>query len=481
MASDAIFALVVPAGRAALHLHRVSGPGCVELLAPALFRPALGSGAGAGSTPGAPGVSPRAAPIPLAAGVHYLHVRDADGLVDDAVVTVFRAPRSFTGEDTVEIGTHGNPLIAARLQRLFRSLRLREARPGEFTQRAFLNGKLDLAQAEAVREIIHAETQGGIELARRVTEGVLSNEMKALRDALVGVLAHLEAHIDFAEDEVGAFDASSHVRSLEALAARLAEVAGTYEAGVRVREGVRVALCGEPNAGKSTLFNALLRSDRAIVTPSPGTTRDVLEERLDIGPRSFVLCDTAGLREADDPVERIGVQRTRATLATCDVACLVIDGARAVAAALTDARALRALRAAVPAFVVLTRADQSPDPARPWVDSRVALEGAGFRVAVAGAGRTREVEEALASLYDDVTGAGAPARSAVLISERQRNAVAKARALLSEAADLLRAGAYPEMVASVLIEANRSLVEVVGEISVDDVLEGLFSSFCIGK
>lgn len=418
------------------------------------------------------------------AGVRYLHlVEETGALIDDVVVTTFVAPRSYTGEDTLEIASHGNPLISARIQKRLRQLGLREALPGEFTQRAFLNGKLDLAQAEAVNLLIHSETAGGIELARAVTEGSLSRETLDLRERLVRAIAHLEAHIDFSDDEVGVLDPNAFLPDLEALAGHLDTVASTYERGRKVRDGLRLALCGAPNAGKSTLFNTLLRSERAIVTDTPGTTRDVLEERFSLMGRDFVISDTAGLRHTEDTVEKIGVERSWKAAGESDLICFVADGRRAHSEIANELAPFLTMNA--PVMVVLSKADtwsQTPQQSLEQVErfrSEVTLPAG--RVVTAGASDASMVESALIGLYDTLTRAPDARTSAVLISARQRDAISKAREHVCEAINLLKENAYPEKAASVLLAANRSLVNVVGEISPDDVLGSIFSSFCIGK
>ncbi|MCA2959449.1 MAG: tRNA uridine-5-carboxymethylaminomethyl(34) synthesis GTPase MnmE [Silvanigrellales bacterium] len=477
LAGDVFFALSVPPGRAALHLHRISGPGCRALVAPALRTPS----------------GTRLCETTWVAGVRYLHLVDeSDGLIDDVVVTTFVAPHSYTGDDTIEIATHGNPLLSARLQQRLRQLGLRDARPGEFTQRAFLNGKLDLAQAEAVNLLIHAETAGGIELARAVTEGSLSRETRALRERLVKALAHIEAHIDFSDDEVGVLDADAFLPELEALAKNLEEVAATYERGRKVRDGVRLALCGAPNAGKSTLFNALLQSDRAIVTDIPGTTRDVLEERFALSGRDFVVCDTAGLRDTDDVVEKMGVERSRRAAREADVLCFVGDGSRTDFELELELRVL--LKNDVPVLIALTKADLwrregMPFEPEPELQTRLVRterlrDRIGLpqgRVVATAPDDVHSLEAALIALYDTLTAAPGARSSAVLISARQRDAIAKAKAEVQEAIALLRTQDYPEKAASALLAANRSLVSVVGEISADDVLGSIFATFCIGK
>jgi tRNA modification GTPase len=472
MSSERIFALCVSPARAALHLHRLSGEGTWKALAPRLR-----------NKKGSP-------PSPVSHQSRHLFFSDANGnTIDDVVVTLFAGSRSFTGEETVEISSHGNPLISALLQKEFLSLGFREAMPGEFTQRAFLNGKLDLAQAEAVRELIHAETHGAIVLARRVTEGTLTEASMQLREHLVSVLATLEAHIDFAEDEVGAFNAAPHLSALKVLEERLSALLASYDVGLRVREGLRVAFLGKPNAGKSSLFNALLRSDRAIVTPIAGTTRDVLEERFQLAHRSFVLTDTAGLRDTCDLVEQKGVERSWKAANNADLICFLADGTRNDEEIGKEFQDLQKHLPDAKWLVIFSKSDlwsagKTHEQQRFQEFSGCYLKNgdASFcsfsTIAESGC---RAVESQLSSSYDQSSSLESLKDAPVLISERQKQSVASARACVQEAIGLLSSGVYLEMVASVLLEANRNLVGIVGDISNDDILGSVFSSFCIGK
>ncbi len=246
-------------------------------------------------------------------------------LVDEVVVTFFQAPRSYTGEDVVEISCHGGRYAAARVLELVLAQGARLARPGEFTERAFLNGKLDLAQAEAVASLIHARTQRAGQAAARQLQGGLSDKVRAMRERLLDLLALLELELDFSEEDVE-FQAQAERRAiLEDLRAEMETLSATFQRGRLVREGLRVALVGAPNAGKSTLLNALAGEDRAITSPEPGTTRDVVEAHLELSGVEIILQDTAGIRAAEGAIESQGIARTRRAIEQADIVLLLVD------------------------------------------------------------------------------------------------------------------------------------------------------------
>ena len=314
--SDTIAAIATPPGEGGIAIVRVSGPGA-RAIAATLFRPARGGDPNqfAGYT------------------VHYGRFLEGDSgdIVDDGLLTVFRAPQSYTGEDSIELSCHGGAATTARLLRSVLRAGARLAEPGEFTQRAFLNGRLDLAQAEAVADVIRARTETAQRMARRQLDGALSSAVRKQRDELIGILAAIEVTIDFS-DEVGDLDYPKLLGRLTAVRGEVEALLATADRGRILREGLRVALIGRPNVGKSSLFNALLRANRAIVTAMPGTTRDRLEETANIGGVPLVLIDVAGLRETEDPIEREGVERAESALQQSDLILFVLDAAEGVTA-----------------------------------------------------------------------------------------------------------------------------------------------------
>ena len=323
---ETIAAVATPPGEGGIAIVRVSGPGAIALAA-RIFRPAR------------PGAVTRYAGFAAHYG-HFFDVKTGES-ADDGLLTIFRAPRSYTGEDAAELSCHGGPVTTAKVLRLALGAGARLARPGEFTLRAFLNGRIDLAQAEAVADVIRARTDAAQRLARRQLDGDLSREVTALREECIGILAAIEVSIDFSE-ETGELDYERLTPRIETARRRVETLLQTAEQGRILREGLRAAIVGRPNVGKSSLLNALLRADRAIVTPIAGTTRDALEESANLSGLPVVLTDTAGIRETEDTVERIGVTRAKAAIAQADVVLLVLDAAAGLTA--EDREILRELR-----------------------------------------------------------------------------------------------------------------------------------------
>ncbi|MBI2886129.1 MAG: tRNA uridine-5-carboxymethylaminomethyl(34) synthesis GTPase MnmE [Chloroflexi bacterium] len=402
--------------------------------------------------------------------VVYGHLRDpATGeLVDEAMATYLAAPRTYTREDMVDLSCHGSGLLLQRVLQLLLREGARAAEPGEFTLRAFLHGRIDLAQAEAVLDVIQARTQAGLQIALQALEGRLSERVRAVRRALLEPLAYCTALVDFPEDEVEPQDVAGQI------AGALAELEGllrTADQGMVYRQGVRAVLVGRPNVGKSSLLNRLLGRNRAIVTELPGTTRDTLEELANLHGVPFLLTDTAGITESDDPVERLGVERSRLALAAADLALLVLDASQPLEqrdyqlAELLDGRR---------ALVVANKVDL-PHVLRgdelgqwPWVWAS-ALLGKGME----------ELEARLAAL---VLGGEVPPMQTPLVSN-PRHKAALERALQHAAAALegYRGGIPADLVTIDLTSAVAALGEITGETVEEDLLELIFSRFCVGK
>ena len=399
--------------------------------------------------------------------------------LDEVVAAVFRAPRSFTGEDTVEWSCHGGAVPARRVLDALIGAGARLAGPGEFSLRAFLHGRMDLAQAEAVADLVHAETESAGDLALAQLSGGLSRRVKALEERLLICVAEVEARVDFAED-VGGIEIPTHVQ--EEIAGVLGELDALLDSapwGRAVREGVRIPIVGRPNAGKSSLFNALLGEDRAIVAAEPGTTRDRVSERLEISGIPITLSDTAGVRDARDPVEAMGVERSLAALDGAALILWVVDGSQPFDPTGDPLPAQLKGRNVV---IAVTKADLEVvvDPSQPWRAAEPA-EFLGVHVSAATGEGMIELKAAISVQL----GAGTPGGIAsALANPRHTNALSRAHGALARARDLSEVnggGAPGEIVALELREALAAIGEVTGRNASEDLLERIFSRFCIGK
>jgi tRNA modification GTPase len=477
MLKDTIIAIATAAGTAGVGVIRLSGPGAVEAVA-RLFRPADGR------------ILPLQAPRHMALG----RLVDGQGaLLDQALVVRFAAPASFTGEDVVEIHAHGGTYLLRSIQEaLLGSSRdllppLRLARPGEFTQRAFMNGKLDLTQAEAVADLIHSGSSLAREAAARQLAGSLHGAVEALRQGVLGLLAEAEASCDFPEEEAQLPAAQGWAARVAALRAGMRVLLDTAHTGRMLTQGVRVCIAGAPNAGKSSLLNALAGEERAIVSPEPGTTRDWLELRYQVQGMPVLLYDTAGLREAQGAAEAEGVRRARELAAGADLLLLLLDQASAFDEAWLDLLG----QVGTPALLVLTKNDLDPL----WDISalRRALkrlrpdwsgpEGLSKRVLSVSARKGSGLEALQGALLDTaLQGRAAQAMEAVLLTQsRHEDAVRAAEASLAHVQASLSAGAGAELLAVDLRSALESLGEIVGLSTRAEVVEQIFARFCIGK
>jgi tRNA modification GTPase len=396
--------------------------------------------------------------------------------IDEALVVVMKGPHSFTGEDVVEVQCHGGPVILDQLCRGLLSAGARLAEPGEFTKRAFLNGRLDLAQAEAVLDTIRAKTARSLTLAQSQRRGELSRHVEEIRSDLVVALAHIEAALDFAEEDISFVRQDELIRLLDATLHKLRRLVRSGRDGHIWREGAVVAILGRPNVGKSSLMNALLRSDRAIVTPIPGTTRDLLEELVGIDGIPVRLIDTAGIRLTDDPVEVEGIRRSRQAWADADLALILLDGSQPLSegdsALLSPPESARAL-------LVLNKCDLPRQLSKDDLDR-----------AHPGHGDTLEISATLQIGLDDLREAirrrlmpeSLESNEGVLVTNL-RHAAAFERALqgVDQARQSVEAGRAGELVAMDLRIAADALGEITGIITTDEILERIFAEFCIGK
>jgi tRNA modification GTPase len=459
METDSIVALVTPPGEGGVGIVRVSGPKAVELPG-RLFPSVSGSWTAHRARAGAL-VDPR-----------------HGGTVDEALGLLMLAPRSYTGEDVFEIQCHGSPLVLERVLRICLEAGCRAARPGEFTLRAFLNGRMDLAQAEAVVDVVRARTNASLDLAVRQLEGWLSRRVDPIRSDLVGLLARVEAMIDFVEEDVPPeLDGASldQLHDQQRAVRRLLEGA---EQGIVLREGATLAIVGSPNVGKSSIMNALLGLERSIVTPIAGTTRDTVEETLQVRGVPFRTLDTAGITFTEDLVEQIGVERSRRAIEDADVVLLVLDRSRAGSS--SDTLAVEAVCAAARngdstrVVVALNKCDL-PDALGP-----PPLDGLKPASVVESSAVMPDGMEAIRGALE-AAALGGERHEFVVANVRHQDALRRCDAALDAVLDGLRIGVPLDLVSFDLRAAVQALGEITGQNVDDELLDRIFSDFCIGK
>jgi tRNA modification GTPase len=443
-ARDTIAAVATPRGEGGIGVIRVSGAKSADIARTLLGRD------------------------PKPRHAHYCAFADASGaMIDRGLLLHFKAPHSYTGEDVLELQTHGSPVVLRLLLARLVGLGARHARPGEFSERAFLNGKLDLAQAEAVADLIASGSEAAARAALRSLEGQFSSRVRALTESVVRMRVWIEAAIDFPEEEIDFLSAPELRSDLATLRTDLARLLDGARRGVRLAEGLHVVIVGRPNAGKSSLMNALAASERAIVTEIPGTTRDLVRETLDLDGIALTLVDTAGLRESPDLVEREGIRRAREELARADVALLVTDADGVDDLALLDNLASSAERIVVHNKIDLDsrrpHRERSAAATEIWMSAR---SGAGLDLLQA------ELR-ALAGAGEEADATTARARHVAALERAEAHLYAVESALIERNAG--------ELAAEELREVAHALGEITGEFTSEDLLGAIFGSFCIGK
>lgn len=450
MDAEPIAAVATPPGRGALAVVRVSGTGVASLLGLLTNRSAF--------TP------QRATRVTLRLG---------DDFQDDALATWFPAPHSYTGEDTFELSVHGSPVITRTLLDLLGRHGVRVARPGEFTLRAFLHGRIDLVEAEAVADIVRAVTPAQARVASAHLRGAISGTLQDIAAALLALLERLEASLDFPDEGYHFIDPEGVTTELRTIGARCAALADSGSRGLLLRDGATVAVVGRPNVGKSSLFNALLGHARAIVTDVPGTTRDVLHETVDLGGVPVVLLDTAGLRESPDPVEREGVTRAEASAADADVVVMVVDGAERDPACTADDAEIWERQRGRRHCLVVNKIDVMD--ARVW-----SAPWAADAVPMLVSALTGEGLDGLRDLLAESVGQEAW-EPGTITNARHLQLLQQAHAAVCRGIEAAENGATEEFVAVDVREALQALEEIRGRVTSQQVLDGIFARFCIGK
>lgn len=397
---------------------------------------------------------------------HFGKILDAErNAIDEVLLLVMLAPRSYTGEDTVEIQCHGGSLITRRVLETVLQAGARAAQPGEFTFKAFMHGKLDLTQAEAVQNLIGARSELALHFAKEQLQGSLSKQIAEMQQKLTDIAAILEAWVDFPEEGLEFASFEEITEELEKLKSEIHKLATSFHEGKKLYEGLSLCLVGPPNAGKSSLMNALLGKERAIVTPTPGTTRDLIEDELHLGALSFRLIDTAGIRDTDEPIEQEGIARSKKTLAEADLVLLVLDATREAESELIEqVKQKRAL-------LVWNKIDLATPPNIPELKSVhvSAKEGRGL-------------DELKAAIDALIWQNGAPSKEEVLITSlRHRQALIEAYEAVDTLISGLKTKVSPEFLSADMRRALSALGTILGTNITEDILSAIFSKFCVGK
>jgi tRNA modification GTPase len=457
---NTIVALSTPVGRSGIGVIRLSGPESLQIVRH-LVRDA------------------EFTPTPRTAILKQIYDEAAPEPIDQCLVIYFRAPHSFTGEDVVEISGHGSPILLRLLIDECLRLGARLAEPGEFSLRSLANGQMDLTEAEAVRDLIDAQTTAAARQAARQMRGEFSHQLQPIKDELLNVIVILESALEFVEDDLPAVQVENIGSKLEEVGSAIANIAATFRAGNLIREGIRVAIVGRPNVGKSSLFNALLGSDRAIVTEIAGTTRDQIHEKFTISNIPISLIDTAGLRDTADTVEKIGVERSRRTMADVDFVIAMLDLSDDLSN--EDLEILESV-SATEHLIVLNKIDFASDRVSLFTEE---LESRSFAQPSRLLSLSAKTGEGLDRLKNSLVEPFSPQEvnsSGFLVSDaRHYDLLIRSRDEIRNSIELLKKRASEEIVLIGLHSALRYLGEITGETTTEDMLGRIFSTFCIGK
>lgn len=464
-AADTITAIATPHGMGGIAVIRISGPDAIAI-ADAAWK----------------GKPLRDA---LSHTAHLGTITDADGLpLDQGVATVFRAPASFTGEDVVELSVHGSKWIQQALIQRLCSLGARAAGPGEFSRRAFVNGKIDLAQAEGIADLIEASSRAAHRLAASQTTGRFSKHIDALREDLIQLCSLLELELDFSEEDVEFASREKLTALCNEIIPRLRRLADSYAAGHAIKEGVPVVIAGRPNAGKSTLLNALLHDDRAIVSEIPGTTRDIIEATAEIRGILFRFFDTAGLRDTTDPLEQEGIQRARGKLKQASIILWLLDPNELTEVEAQEAIGEMSQYPQARHIVAISKSDVSPEAtvrALHTVQQSAQKAGEGIEIMEISAKTGEGVAELEAKMERAASGDHDPDAELIVTNARHQAALAAAADSLERAKEGIETGLSADFIAQDTREALHHLAEITGAITTPHLLHSIFTRFCIGK
>ncbi|MHB8578312.1 MAG: tRNA uridine-5-carboxymethylaminomethyl(34) synthesis GTPase MnmE [Ignavibacteriaceae bacterium] len=446
---DTIAAVATPFGNGAISIIRISGPESF-LLVDKIF------------------IGKKKIADAATHTIHYGKIIDEhNNFIDDVLVSVFRMPNSYTGEDSVEISAHGNPLISKKIIELLSQQNVRLAEPGEFTKRAFLNNRIDLSQAEAVADVISARTEASLKGARNQLDGFLSQKVNELRSLLINASSFIELELDFAEENVEFLNKSDLLKRTEKILFEIDKLLSTYSFGKVIHDGVNVSLVGEPNVGKSSLLNYMVKESRAIVSDIPGTTRDVIREDVSIGGILFRLHDTAGIRPSIDEIEKEGILRSHEAIKNSDVILLIGDTEQGISQKLFDSVAEVASIGKI--IKIINKIDLVPKNFENDNICVSALTGQGMDILF-----NKLIEFSIgASVYSE--------KSAVVSNLRHFLCLKNAKDSLQKAVDSIKLGLSGEFIAVDLRKAESNLGEIIGEVTSEDILNNIFMKFCIGK
>ncbi len=446
--SDTIVAIATPPGIGAISIIRISGSNSFKAI-DSIFR---------GKSKLADSKSHT---------IHYGDIVHGNEVIDDVLVSVFHTPNSYTGEDTIEINTHGSPLIIKRIMELLISEGLRAAEPGEFTKRAFLNNRLDLTQAEAVADVISARTNATLRGARNQLDGLLSAKLRELREKVIGISSFIELELDFSEEDIELIKGDDLIAKIDEITIEINNLLGTYSFGKVIREGVNVALVGKPNVGKSSILNYLLKESRSIVSEIPGTTRDIIREEVSIEGILFKLYDTAGIRASEDVIEKEGVNRSIEAVKNADLVLLIGDTEIGISRELYND--ISKLSRDVDIIKVLNKIDLDPESAL-ISDFRISAKtGEGINSLMAGMANA----SLGSSNYSE--------KDAIVSNIRHYDCLKRAVVNLKKAKETTSSKLSGEFIAADLRAAENDLAEIIGLVSAEDILNNIFSNFCIGK
>jgi tRNA modification GTPase len=459
MIDETIAAIATAPGEAGIGIVRISGDIAVHIL-DKIFKSKLGKSA---------------LEIPSRV-VSYGHIVDRnDNVIDEVLAIIMRKPNSYTKEDVVEIHCHGGIIPVRRIMELVLKNGAVMADPGEFTKRAFLNGRIDLTQAEAVIDVITSKTETGLNAALNQLDGELSKELHSIMDELISILAHIEASIDFPEHDIEEVTQDNIMVAAVKVAATMKKLSDSFEEGKIIRDGLSTAIVGSPNVGKSSLLNMLIKESRAIVTDIPGTTRDIIEEYLNIGGVLVKLIDTAGIRETEDVVEKIGVERTKSAIEEAEVIILVIDASMPLR---SEDYEIVELVKGKKVIIAANKIDKGVhEDVNKLIDAQT--QGSAIRMSVKEKIGIGELEDKIKDLV--YHGQASVSKNKMVTNIRHKDLLDKGLDAATRAIDGLKAGVPIDLLSVDFKEAWRRLGQITGDVVEEDIIKEIFSKFCIGK